>query len=301
LEIKNNASYSAFSVDVEDGINILMHDMFNIEMPPSNRIVENIKVLLELFNIKGIRATFFILGEIASTYPTLIRTIASYNHEVGIHGYKHDQLFRLTPKKLRQDLIRSKSLVEEITGNKVFGFRAPAFSVLNSTKWSLEIISDLGFKYDSSIIPIRGKRYGWRNIRKDIHNLMLSEGKTLVEVPLSVTNIFGWTIPACGGGYLRYFPYSFTRKAFIEIQKSRPVIVYIHPYELDTEKYPDYFYNEIAKVNFKKRLLLSLYRLNKNTVKDKLEYLLDEFSFKPIIEIVNDLEDKSCLPILKLH
>jgi len=285
--------HSALSIDVEDGINILMRDLFNVDKSPTTRVIDNVNILLDLFNEKDVRATFFILGEIATTYPSLVKSIASGGHEIGVHGYNHDQLFKLSPGQVKEDIYKAKEIIEDVTGKEVYGFRAPAFSIMESTSWALDIISELGFKYDSSIVPARANRYGWPGFSREINRLNLKGGGSLIEVPLSVIDVMGKTLPACGGGYLRYFPYSFTRKAFLTISKQRPVIVYLHPYELDTAKYPDYFYEAMASMRLVKRIPLSFYRLNKGTVKKKLGLLIDEFPFKPIIDIITGLEKSS--------
>jgi len=287
--------YNAFSVDVEDGVNILMHDLFGIEMPPTLRVVKNVRQLLCMLEENNVRATFFILGEIALKYPYLIREIAGKGHELGVHGYHHDQIYKLTPEKTRHELYKAKALIEDISGEQTYGFRAPAFSVSEKTSWVLEIIADLGFKYDSSVIPAKGKRYGWPGFERDITRLILHEGNTLIEVPLTVVRFFNKEFPACGGGYLRYFPYCFTRRSCFTIQKQRPVIVYLHPYEIDIEKYPDFFYKAKATLGLGQRLPLLFYRLNKDTVERKLKCLVDEFAFKPVIELIEDMEKQNLI------
>lgn len=275
---------------MEDGLNILMRDLFGNEMPPTARVISNVEVLLDLFSRYNVHATFFILGEIAATYPALVKKIASFGHELGVHGYNHDQIFKLDPAKAREDIHRAKALIEEVTGEAVYGFRAPAFSINKETSWVLDILAELEFRYDSSIVPAAAKRYGWPGFRQEMHRMNLSGGGQLIEVPLSVTRVFGRTIPACGGGYLRHFPYAVTRNAFMKIRKERPVIVYMHPYELDTGKYPDFFYEAKASMELKRRIPLSFYRMNKGTVKGKLEKLIKEFPFKPINELINDAQ-----------
>jgi hypothetical protein len=109
-------------------------------------------------------------------------------------------------------------------------------------------------------------------------------------VPLSVVRFFGRDFPVCGGGYLRYFPYGFTRKAFASINKDRPVIVYLHPYELDTQKYPIFFYKARSEANLHNRLSLIFYRFKKSTVRKKLDLLSSEFRFRPLIDIVHNHE-----------
>lgn len=287
--------FSALSIDVEDGLNILMRDIFNTEMPPTTRVVSNVNRLLDLFEEKNVRATFFVLGEVAKEYPSLIKSISAKGHEIGVHGFNHDQIFKLTPSSARKDISRAKAILEDITGENIYGFRAPAFSICERTSWGLDVISDLGFTYDSSIVPARRARYGWPGFDKNIHRMILPGGNSLIEVPISVIGPKGREIPVCGGGYLRYLPYIFTEISFKILQKQRPVIVYMHPYEIDEEKYPDFFYEAMRTLNIRRRIPLSLYRLNKGTVFTKLERLIRDNKFKPIIDIVHDLEKSSQL------
>lgn len=291
---------SAFTIDVEDGINISMRDNFKIEMPPTSRVVDNVDIILDICERNTVRATFFILGEVVESFPHLLKKISEKGHEVGIHGYHHDQIFRLTPLQLKKDLIKAKDLVENLIGQEVYGFRAPAFSINLKTSWALQILYECGFKYDSSIFPSESRRYGWKGFEKQICRIKLDETSALIEVPLSVINFFGRDFPVCGGGYLRYFPYYFTRSAMNSINKVRPAIVYLHPYELDTEKYPDYFHEAIAKADFKKKMVLKFYRFKKDSVKTKLENLTKEFKFKPLIEIIEDLDGKGIIKDISL-
>jgi polysaccharide deacetylase family protein (PEP-CTERM system associated) len=292
---------SSLTIDVEDGINISMRDNFRIEMKPTCRVVDNVDIILEICERNNVKATFFILGEVAEIFPDLVKRIDSNGHEIGIHGYHHDQLFRLTPKMFRNELIRAKGIIESLAGQKIMGFRAPAFSIMQQTSWALPIIAESGFKYDSSIFPAEGGKYGWKGFNKHIIRLELPNGTPLIEVPLSVVNVLGRNIPTCGGGYFRYLPYFFTRQAFKAIQKERPVIVYLHPYELDTLKYPEYFYKARASVSLRKGLPLMLYRLGKNTVKGKLEALLKEFKFLKLIEIIENLDSNGKIPSIEMR
>jgi polysaccharide deacetylase family protein (PEP-CTERM system associated) len=293
---EKNQVFSVLSVDVEDGLSIAMRDLLNIEIAPTERVIKNVNILLSLFAEKKFKATFFVLGEVAFAFPELVKTIASYGHEVAVHGYYHDQFFKISRVKAKEDIGKAKALIEEITGNRVYGFRAPAFSISTNTSWALDTISELGFKYDSSIVPAKVDRYGWPGFAKDIHRLVLPSGNSIIEVPLSVIKIFGKLTPACGGGYLRHLPYIFTKKAFLSIQKRRPVIVYLHPYEIDKEKYPDFFYKARSSASFRKKLPLMFYRLGKNGLETKLDHLLKEFQFKPIIEIIDNLEINGDIP-----
>ena len=279
------------SIDVEDGINIAMRDYFNIHMQPTSRVLLNMNKILKLFEINKVKGTFFILGEVVEKYPDLVKQIDAAGHEVGVHGYYHNQIFRLTPQLLRDELTRTKDLIENITGKKVCGFRAPAFSISPETAWALHVIAECGFKYDSSIYPSKLRRYGWNDFPRQISKINLGNSTSLFEVPLSVMNIMGRNFPVCGGGYLRYLPYFLTRRIFLSISKKNPVIVYLHPYELDTVKYPDYFYEARAKSSLKQKLPLLFYRYKKGTVMEKLDRLTKEFRFIPLNEIIIKMEE----------
>ena len=294
-------SRSSITIDVEDGLNILMKDHFNISIPPTDRVVKNVDILLDLFLKHDTRATFFILGEIADAFPGLIRKIDSCGHEIGVHGYIHDQLFKLTPEKFACDIKKTKAMLEDITGKTVFGYRAPAFSITQETSWALEIIAEAGFKYDSSIMPAQMKRYGWKGFEKDIVRLDLPGKTSLIEVPLPVINLLGNPVPACGGGYLRYFPLGFTKWAFSSIVRNRPVIMYLHPYELDTTNYPDFFYEARKTLKIRKALPLLIYRLGKGTVKGKLDSLLRKHKFIPLTEIIGCLENENAIHAVELN
>jgi len=288
---------SMMSIDVEDGLNILMNDFFNIKMPPTQRVIKNVNILLNLFEGNNVRGTFFILGEIAASYPDLVRSISKAGHEIGVHGLHHEQLFRLSRDKAKEDIFRAREMVEDISGTKVYGFRAPAFSISQKNSWALELIAELGFQYDSSIMPAKANRYGWPGFNKEIVRLEMPDGGSLIEVPLSVVKILGRTVPACGGGYLRHLPYFFTRNAINSIQKDRPAVIYLHPYELDKEKYPDFFYQARSYSELRKRLPLMLYRLNKKGVEKKLRNLVMEFNFKPIKDVIEESEKQGKLAV----
>lgn len=299
--ISNNSPNSAITIDVEDGINIAMRDHFQIMMPPTVRVVTNVEILLDLFDQHNTKATFFILGEVSEKFPGIVRKIASKGHEVGVHGYMHDQLYNITPQKAKTDISKAKDIIENTIGQKVYGFRAPAFSIMPETSWAFELLSNLGFKYDSSIVPAKMGRYGWEGFEQQIIRLNLPGKINLIEVPLPVINFFGRKSPVCGGGYLRYFPLLSTHLAFSHILKRQPVIMYLHPYELDNERYPDYFYDARKKIPLKKALPLLFYRYKKSSVKPKLSSILSKYSFLPLIEIIETIEKNRGLKTMNLE
>ncbi len=278
---------SAFTVDVEDGISLAMRDAFNVRTEQTNRVVYLTESILELLQEKETRATFFVLGQVAEKFPFLVKKISNFGHEVGVHGYNHYRFFEMSREQALEELSNAKNIIENLIGQEVFGHRAPAFSITPDTKWGLDVIANAGFKYDSSIMPIKGKRYGWPGFPKNIHLLKTPSGASLIEVPMTTVPFLGREIPVCGGGYLRLFPYSITKRAFEKITPERPVILYIHPYELDTERYPDYYFDELKKAGFFKREKMKSMWINRKTVYPKVSKILENYTFDTMINLVN--------------
>lgn len=282
---------SAFTIDVECGINIFMRDFFKKEMPPTERVVTNTQAILRLLDKHKTKATFFILGDVAKHYPALVKEIAVCGHEAGVHSYAHYQLFKLSPEEAYNDTKQAKDTIENILGEKVNGYRAPAFSIMPKTSWALQMLADIGFTYDSSIMPAKANRYGWPGFSKDIINVQLPDNKSIIEFPLSISGFLGREIPACGGGYLKWFPLWYTSKAFAAISKAKPANLYMHPYEIDTTLYPEYYINEIKKQGLVRRLKMNLLQANKNTVLNKLDKLLENFSFDTMGNIIDSYKN----------
>jgi len=279
---------SAITIDVEDGVSLAMRDVFSVKKGQTYRVVSNTEKVLELLDRYEVKGTFFVLGQVAEKFPDLIKEISHRGHELGVHGYNHLQFFRMTPDQAFQELSRAKKLIEDISGQKVYGHRAPAFSITLDKKWGLDVIAEAGFEYDSSIMPIHGIRYGWPGFSKEISNIQTPKGHQLTEVPLSTITVFGKEIPVCGGGYLRLFPEWVTVKAMKNIIKSRPAIIYLHPYELDTERYPEYYFQELKKCGFLKRNKMKSMWINRRTVYPKLSSLLARFKFDTLYNIVKE-------------
>jgi polysaccharide deacetylase family protein (PEP-CTERM system associated) len=197
------------------------------------RVERNTERMLELMaDAPGeVRGTCFVLGWVAQKCPDLVRRIAAAGHEVACHGYGHDLLSTLTPQAFRADVERSKSILEDITGTPVRGYRAPSFSI---TKWAIPILQDLGFSYDSSLFPsFSHDRYGaLPGIRADQPVVELSDG--FYEIGVSCITIASRGVPWGGGGYFRLLPYSVFRGGARQILRSgRPYVFYIHPWEID--------------------------------------------------------------------
>lgn len=290
MPVKNSISHSrasAITVDVEDAVNQAMRNFFGRDMEPTFRVYENTSRLLDLFSEYNVSGTFFVLGEVAKTYPNLVKEISERGHELGIHGYSHARYFNLTREEARQEIISSKNLIEDISGQEVIGHRAPEFSINEETKWVLEILIEAGIKYDSSVYPCNSGRYGWPGFKKDIDWFYFSEGKRIIEAPLSVVTYLGKEIPVCGGGYLRVMPYFITDLAFKKVLNKRPVIVYIHPYEIDPPPFQNFYMNEVNSSSFKTRFKIKKYWFNRSSVLFKLSSLLGQYRFTTLRELIN--------------
>jgi polysaccharide deacetylase family protein (PEP-CTERM system associated) len=228
-----------FTVDVEEYFQVHAFDgiIRRAEWPnlPS-RVAQNVDTMLELLSEHDALATFFILGWVADRYPHIVRQIAEAGHEIASHGWWHYRVTDLEPDEFREDIRSSKSLLEDISGQPVTGYRAPSFSITPRAQFAFDVLLEEGYVYDSSIFPIRRSNYGWPGAPPIAHIRHCANGR-LIEFPLA-TSLWGpFRIPAAGGGYFRQFPYSVVRRAFQEHDaQGVPGVFYIHPWELDAEQ-----------------------------------------------------------------
>ncbi len=225
-----------FSVDVEDWFHIL-----DIPSTPPigqwatlpSRVEANFYKLLELFAELDVRVTCFFLGWVAQQYPHLVRAAFNRGHEIASHGYSHELIYRMDRRGFLEDITRAKAVLEDISGSKVAGFRAPGFSAVKEVPWFHEAIAECGYSYDSSIFPATRGHGGMKGARRDPHYISTEFGR-LVEFPVTVADMLGKPLCFFGGGYLRLFPYrvvsSMTKRVLAD---DRPVVFYIHPREID--------------------------------------------------------------------
>ena len=232
----------------------------------------------------GVRATFFVLGLAAEAFPDLVRRIRADGHEVASHGYSHRPVYGMRPEEFRDDLRRSIALIEDAAGVRVLGYRAPDFSIRGSDLWALEILGEEGLRYDSSLFPIRGPRYGVRAAFTLPFRVLPACGSDLIEFPLATVEWRGLRIPAAGGGYFRIFPYRASRAAIEALnRRGGPTTVYFHPYELDTKEFTQF----PLPIPWLLRLSQGLMR---STVESKLKRLLREFAWCPAQEWLGERE-----------
>ena len=226
-----------FSVDVEEYFQVSAFDSVvkrdDWEGRPS-RVRESVSVLIDALGRHQSRGTFFILGWIADRHPDLVREIARAGHEVASHGWDHVRVTRQDAAAFRDSVRRTKCELEQLTGAAVLGFRAPSFSIVPGVEWALDVLVEEGYRYDSSLFPIRRPGgYGYPNVNPEPHWIERSAGR-LAEFPLTTLRRFGVRLPAAGGAYFRVLPYGMLRTAFKDCERrGGPGTFYIHPWEVD--------------------------------------------------------------------
>jgi len=226
----------ALSVDVEDYFQVQAFARYvsrdDWERWPS-RVEPNTRRLLDLFESAGATATFFTLGWVARRHPRLMRDIVARGHEVASHGMFHQMLTEQTPESFRVDARDSRALLEEVTGTRVVGFRAPSYSMNRATLWALDVLAETGYEYDSSVYPIRRRRYGYAE--GPTRPAKLSTGRNeIAEFPLPTVGLGGMRIPVLAGAYLRLWPAWVTLSAERAHRKGgQPLVVNVHPWEID--------------------------------------------------------------------
>jgi len=282
-----NSNPTVFSVDVEDGISIVMRDLFNKPIDITDRCVRTTRKILALLEKNEIKATFFTLGTIGEKFPHLIKEIVNQGHELAVHGHNHLKFFEMSPKLALQEVKTAKDILEQISGIEIEGHRAPAFSISKNTPWAFDVLIEAGFKYDSSIMPIASENYGWKDFPQEITNIKTSNG-TIKEFPISIIEFFGRQLPFAGGGYLRLLPKMIIKKALEKVLADKPAVVYVHPYEFDTVKYPDYYFEEMKKTRFKTQLKLRTNFINRDKSINKLVDLFDNYNFQTMSQVLNN-------------
>lgn len=273
---------NALTIDVEDYFHV--QAFANVIVPNDwcrypMRVESNTYRLLELLDRRAVRATFFMLGWVAERCPSLVRHILDGGHEIGSHGYGHQMISRGDEKTFRRDVGRAKSILEDQTGTKVRGYRAPSYSITSKTLWALEVLGELGFEYDSSIFPVRHDYYGIPDAPRFPHYQLLRSGARLLEFPPSTLRACATNFPVAGGGYFRLLPYQLTAWAIRRInqKENQPAMVYLHPWEIDPGQ---------PRVAASWRSQFRHYQ-NLRTTEKKFSRLLDEFSWAPMSEVLS--------------
>jgi polysaccharide deacetylase family protein (PEP-CTERM system associated) len=232
---------NALTIDVEDWY----QSSYDFDAPVSKLCVSNTDRALEFLSRCGTKATFFVQGMVAKAYPEVVQSIHGEGHEVQAHGFSHRPLNKMSKRQISQELEQTKKAIEDTIGKSSTGFRAPDFSIDKDTFWIFEMLIEYGFQYDSSIFPIKTRRYGIDGFERGFSLIQTPSG-TIQELPVSVYEIhkpFLKRIPVGGGGYFRLYPLWFLKYFFKGLQKQGlPFIIYCHPYEFNPDEW-----NQIGK------------------------------------------------------
>lgn len=275
---------NAMTIDVEDYFHVaalaqsISPDQWD---DMEYRVESSTHRLLEVLAESNVRATFFVLGWVARKSPGLVRTIQSAGHEIASHGWSHKLVYNQSREEFTRETRDSKALLEDITGRAVDGYRASTYSITARSKWALDVLCELGFRYDSSIFPIRHDLYGIPDAPVRPGVIQAPGGGRIVEFPMSVVRLAGIRMPVSGGGYFRLLPYWLTRMGLRRLneRERRPFVFYLHPWELDTGQ-------PVVKAG-----LLSRFRhyTNLHETEPRLRRLLGQFRFGPISDVLVDL------------
>ncbi len=228
-----------FTVDVEEHFQVLALAPYvprerweSLE----SRVVRNVDRLLDLLARHAATGTFFTLGWVAERQPAMMRAIAAAGHEVASHGYDHRRVTELTPVEFREQVRRTKRILEDLTGQPCAGFRAPNFSIVAGREWALDILLEEGYRYDSSLFPIRRPGYGYADGGRDPHWIERPAGR-LLEVPPATLRWVGVNLPAAGGAYFRVLPAGLVKAALRGAERrGQPATFFLHPWEIDPEQ-----------------------------------------------------------------
>ena len=291
-KVRSNGTVSPpkhlMSVDVED---YFMVEAFASSISPDSwetrpsRVAMSTLRVLDLFDRYSVKGTFFFVGWVADKFPKLVREVHARGHELACHSYWHRTVYSQTQDEFREDTRAAVRAIEDAAGVKVFGYRAPSWSITKDCLWALDVLAEEGFTYDSSIYPIHHDLYGVPGARRFPYTHRLKDGHSLLEFPPATVQVLGQNLPCAGGGYLRIFPLAYTHWAFRKFQEDygKRVVVYFHPWELDSEQ---------PRIREKLKSRLRHYT-NLDKMTDRLEILLQTYSFQPFRELVSVKRDSS--------
>lgn len=277
---------NALSVDVEEYFHPTeLHTSSHQWSTLPSRIEQQVFQVLDLFDKRGAKATFFILGWIAEKHPAVVRTILSAGHEIGCHSYAHELVYRQTPLEFRRDTERAVDCIASAGGVRPRAYRAPSYSIVLESFWALEILVECGFTHDSSIYPIAHDRYGIPGFSRHAQVLHTPAGP-LLEIPIATVKLSEDRIaPIGGGGYLRLLPYGYTSAGMRAVNRKerKPACIYFHPWEIDPGQ-PRLAAGMVSRMRTYMGLK-GMYR--------KLGRLLPDFEFSTLTAVYGDVPSPS--------
>ena len=282
---KPESIVNAMSVDVEDYFQV---SAFENHIPREKwdnfewRVRANTDRVLDLFSAANVKGTFFMLGCVAERFPELTKRIVAEGHELASHGYAHQRVTELTPESFKQDLLKTKGILEDQGGVRVLGFRAPSYSIGRQNLWALDVLQETGHRYSSSIYPIRHDTYGMPEAPRFRFKVKNSE---LIEIPVTTVRMAGHSFPCGGGGYFRLMPYPLSRWAIRRVngKDRQPTVFYFHPWEIDPDQ------PRQSEINWKSRFR---HYVNLGRMEERLVTLLQDFKWGRIDNVFLRAEDR---------
>jgi len=272
---------NALSIDLEEWYH---SELVEGKRSPFSQAEEATRPILDLLDRYQIKASFFVVGEVAEQNPGLIQSIFQKGHEIGCHTFSHKLVWNLDENLFREELEHFDSVMSKILGKiKVRGFRAPCFSIDNRNRWALKVLLDFGYRYDASIFPLKiNPLYGVRGAPTQPYRISLEDVRkedsksALLEFPLCPLMIGRWKIPISGGFYLRALPLPFIYWGLKKINQTKPFILYFHPWEsyAKTPRLKLPLYNRV----------ISYYGIS--SALRKLEFLLKHFKFARVDQVL---------------
>jgi polysaccharide deacetylase family protein (PEP-CTERM system associated) len=270
---------NALTVDVEDYFQV---SAFEPYIPRDAwdrlpcRVERNTDRVLQLFADHGVRATFFTLGWVAERYPELVRRIVDADHELACHGYSHIRVTGQSPAEFREDARRARQLLEDISGCAVLGYRAASYSIGAKNLWAFQVLADLGFRYSSSIYPVKHDLYGMPEAPRFGFRPAGTDG--LLEFPVTTVRLGRRNFPCGGGGYFRLLPYEVSRWALnrVNARDGQPCVFYFHPWEIDPGQ------PRQKKISLKTRFR---HYLNLSRMEQRLGRLLGDFRWDSMANV----------------
>jgi len=278
---RNTSIENAMTVDVEDYFQVSAFDPYISRDNWKNfagRVESNTDRILELFAQHDVTATFFTLGWVAQHYPSLVRRIVEQGHDLASHGWDHRRVTTLSRGEFSTDVSKSKATLEDVSGVEVIGYRAPSYSFTTDTEWAHDVLLERGYRYSSSIAPIKHDLYGIPDAPRFSHP---RANDKIMELPITTTRVLARNYPCGGGGWFRLYPYHLSRWAIerVNVQDKEAAIFYFHPWEIDPEQ------PKIGGLNLATRFR---HYQNLGQMEGKLVRLLQDFTWRSIPEVFSE-------------
>ena len=270
---------NAMTVDVEDYFQVSAFESYidksQWDTLP-HRVEQNTHRILDIFSENNVKATFFTLGWVAERYPQLINRIINEGHELACHGYEHTRVTEQSPEEFRLDIVKTKQLLEDLGGKEIKGYRAASYSIGADNLWAHEVLFEEGFKYSSSVYPVKHDLYGMPDAPRFMYEPLINND--FKEIPISTIKLGNKNIPCGGGGFFRFYPYFFSQQAYqyINNKEQQSGIFYFHPWEIDPEQ------PKQQKLALKTRFR---HYLNLNKMEHRIINLLRDFNWDSMANV----------------